>query len=147
MLQNLDERRLCKNNFNVKVWAFRGSTINDMYDYLKPLLHVILHISTNHSVNSTSNKMLNDLVKLKQDIEGTIPGLTVILSLHIMRFDDNDLACLRHHHLISKLKELGIRSLDNSNIRRKHIGKLGLHLNNYGTVRYAMNLVAFIQQL
>ena len=38
MLQNLDERRLCKNNFNVKVRAFRGSTINDMYDYLKPLL-------------------------------------------------------------------------------------------------------------
>ena len=69
MLQNVDETRLCKNKYNVKVRAFRGSVIHDMYDYLTPLLrkkpeYVILHVSTNDCVNLSSKKVMQDLLNL-----------------------------------------------------------------------------------
>ena len=54
---NLDERRLARNS-RVKVRCFPGAQINDMYNYLEPLLqkqpdYVILHVSTNDAIMKT----------------------------------------------------------------------------------------------
>ena len=35
----------------------------------------------------------------------------------------------------------------NSNMTRKNVGRGGLHLNNYGTARVAMNLISLIKCL
>ena len=101
MLQNLDETRLSNNNFNVKARSFRGSLIKDMYNYLAPLLrkkpeYAVLHVSTNDSTTISSDNVLKEL---KHYLESSVPGITVIFSEPITRYDDNALACLRVRHL------------------------------------------------
>ena len=49
-------------------------TVNSRHDYLKPLLKknsdiIILHIGTSHSVNETSQDILNGILSLKIFIE------------------------------------------------------------------------------
>ena len=125
MLQNVDETRLRKNKYNVKVRAFRGSVTRDMYDYLTPLLrkkpeYVILHVSPNDCVNSSSKKVLQDLIHFKRSILSRYPVL--LISEPIMRCDNNDLACLRIQRLNEKLRQSNFKLLHNSNIVRKHMG-------------------------
>ena len=138
MFCQLDEQRLCKNNFTVKVRSFKGSTVEDMYSYLYPLLrkepdHLILHVGTNDCVNHSANIVLDDIRELKQHIEDTVPGIKVILSIPVERFDGNLEACKRVRSVIGNLMSSNLSCLDNTNIERKHIGSKGLHLNNYGT--------------
>ena len=142
------KRGLVKNNFNVKVRRFRGSSIKDMYDYLAPLLqkkpeYVVLHVSTNES----SDNVLNELIQLQHYVESSVPGITVIISEPITRYDDNALACLRVRHLKGNIRKLNIKLIDNSNIVRKHVGKGGLHMNNYDAVSYAVNIISLIKRL
>ena len=42
MLSGIEERRISKRDRKVKVKNFRGATIDDMYDYIKPLLKNVL---------------------------------------------------------------------------------------------------------
>ena len=56
MLSGIEERRIAKRDRKVKVKIFPGATIDDMYDYIKPLLKkcpddIILHAGTNNTVN------------------------------------------------------------------------------------------------
>jgi hypothetical protein len=152
MLNQLDEKRLSKNGKNVKVRCFSGSTIADMYYYLYPLLrkhpeYLVLHVGTNDCVTHTSDRVLDDLLQLKRHIELKVPGIKVILSQPIMRYDNDAIACLRVSQLINKLDYINIPLLENQNIVRKHIGKKGLHLNGYGTAKCAMNIISLIKGL
>ena len=59
MLSGIDERKISKKDRNVKVKNFPGATIDDMYDYIKPLFkkcpdNIILHVRTNNTVNESS---------------------------------------------------------------------------------------------
>ena len=149
MLSGLDEKRLGRNKYRVKVRSFKGSTVEDMYHYLYPLLRkepdcLVLHVGTNDCVNHTSDKVVNDLLSLKQHIEIKVPGIKVILSIPISRFYKNCTACKRVD-LMRKLVDLNLPSLDNRNLVRKHVGRKGLYINDYGTARYAMNLISLIK--
>ena len=42
MLSGIEERRISKRDRKVKFKNFRGATIDDMYDYIKPLLKNVL---------------------------------------------------------------------------------------------------------
>ena len=64
-----------------------------------------------------------------------------------MRYDDDAMACFRVRNLINKINTRNFYIMDNSNLVRKHIGKKGLHMNQYGTARLAMNLISLIQGL
>ena len=55
---------------NVKVRSFRGGTIEDMEDNIKPILkretdYIILHPGTNNATNLTARNILDKLLKLK----------------------------------------------------------------------------------
>ena len=137
MLSNLDERRLSKNKFNVKVRSFSGSTVSDMYFYSYPLLrkqpdYVILHVGTNDCVGHTSDQVLRDLLALRQNIETVISGVKVILSQPVSRYDGNALPSLRVQQLIRKIEHVDVPLLKNRNLVRKHGGKKGLHFNDFG---------------
>ena len=59
---------------NVKVRAFNGANIEDMYSYVKPLLkkepsYVLLHVGTNDAPFLTSEHILNEILLLKLYIE------------------------------------------------------------------------------
>ena len=57
MLPGIDEKRISKRDRKVNVKNFPGATIDDMYNYIKPLLkkwpdNIILHVGTNNTVKS-----------------------------------------------------------------------------------------------
>ena len=94
MLHEIDEDRLSGAKPNsVKVRIFRGATIDDMKDFLKPYLkrsptNIILHVGTNNSINDSSSVILNKLLSLKNFIHTELPESNVILSNIIDRSDN-----------------------------------------------------------
>ena len=67
MLSGIEERRISKRDRKVKVKNITGATIDDMYDYITPLLkkcphNIILHVGTNHTVNEPSKIVLEKLL-------------------------------------------------------------------------------------
>ena len=150
ILNKIDERRISKHT-NVKVRSFPGSTICDMYNYLTPLLYkepsyVILHVSTNDCVNKPPDVVVNELMHLKKFIETKLTNCTVILSEPVIRTDK--LSAANNIQKVCKmLRFLNIYIMDNSNIEAKHLGRGGLHLNEYGTKRMALNLITLLRNL
>ena len=67
MLHEIDERRLSgAKPYSVKVKIFRGATIDDMKDFLKPhlkrlLTNIILDVGTNNSINDSSTLITKKL--------------------------------------------------------------------------------------
>ena len=147
---NIDEKRLSR-KFNTKVRCFSGATVDDMFDYITPLLkkepdHILLHTGTNNCNFNTSDVILTKILNLKKHIETILPKATVIISQPIVRIDDAK-ASLTVRHLIDKVKMLDCKILDNSNINYDHLGNKGLHLNGRGTGRLAMNIISLMRQL
>ena len=150
IMNNIDESRLSR-YMNVKVRPFSGSTVNDMFNYITPLLqkqpdYILLHLGSNDSINSTSDIIYNRLMNLKNYIQGILPNVVVMLSKPTMRID-NATANFTLRRLGDLLDRSGIKLLDNSNIEGKHIGQRGLHLNGRGTGRLAMNIISLIKKL
>ena len=151
MINQLDEKRLGKSKYNIKLRCFPGASINDMYFYLYPLLQkdpeiIILHVGSNDCTLSTSDVAISNLKRLIQYIEETVPGIKVIISQPILRHDIA-LARITASRLVERINKENLFILNNSNIVRKHVGRKGLHLNQYGTARLAMNLISLSQRL
>ena len=150
MLNKIDERRLSK-HMNVKVRCFPGSTIQDMYNYLAPLLrkqpsYLILHVSTNNCTIKQLDVIVNELLHLKRFIEMQLPSCTVVLSEPTIRTDNIAAAnCVKE--VCKMLRSVNVYLLENSNVEAKHLGRGGLHLNEYGTKRMALNLITFLRNL
>ena len=51
------------------------------------------------------------------------------------------------NQLITKINNLNIKVMDNTNIHDKNLGKKGLHLNGRGTGKLALNIMSMIRQL
>ena len=67
MLPGIDKRRISKRERKVKIKNFPGATVDDMYDYVKPMLkkcpdNIILHVGTNNTVNESSKEVLGKLL-------------------------------------------------------------------------------------
>ena len=72
----IEENKILRRWRKVNVKPFPGGTIEDMYDYIKPLLkkfpkNKILHIGTNNTVNERSKTVLHKLLSLKVFVERT----------------------------------------------------------------------------
>ena len=150
LLCNLDEKRLGRDS-KVKVRCFPGGTVEDMFDHVKPILkrsptYIILHIGSNNAPNQDPRTIMDNILKLKLFIETKLPSCTVIVSTPIIRQDH-----MKANAIISRLNtlihQLNIPVVDNSNIDTQHLGKKGLHLNNRGTGRLALNLISYIRCL
>ena len=89
----IEENRMSRQWRKVKVKSFPGATIEDMYDYIKPLLkkcpkNIILHIGTNNTVNETSRIVLDKLLSLKAFVEKALPDCTYCISNLTLRTDN-----------------------------------------------------------
>ena len=145
---SIDEKRL-SNRTNVKVRAFSGATVEDMYYYLYPLLskepdRILLHVGTNNCMSNDADEILLKILQLKAWIEDCLPNCTVILSEPIIRVDSPKLSMIIKE-LIGKLNELDIPFMKNCNIEREQLGRKGVHLNNWGNARLAMNIMSLIR--
>ena len=150
MFNNIDENRLSK-YMNVKVRAFSGATVIDMFNYITPLIkkrpdHILLHVGTNDAVNLSSDKIFTDLIDLISYIKNNLPNVNIILSTPTIRTDDVK-ANLTISRLCELIRKSDVSILDNSNIEGMHIGKKGLHLNGRGTGRIALNIINLIRKL
>ena len=67
MWPGIDKRRISKRDRKVNIKNFPGATVDDMYDYVKPMLkkcpdNIILHVGTNNTVNESSKEVLGKLL-------------------------------------------------------------------------------------
>ena len=150
IMSGLNEKRLQK-DINVKVRCFPGSSITDMHSYLIPLLakepdFILLHVGTNDCTNKSAETILDELLHLKHFINQSLPNATIIISQPIIR-TDNSKAMSTITTLNKMLNSLKLYILDNSNIEEKHLSNRGLHLNDYGTKRMALNIITLLKNL
>ena len=137
--------------YSVKVRFFRGGTIDDMEDSIKPILkrepdYIILHVGTNNATNLTARDILDKLQELKSKILNARKSCKFIISQPTLH-SYNGKAALTNHHLCNLLEELNIDIAKNRSIGSKHLGGKGLHLNPHRTARLALNLKATIRKL
>ena len=122
-----------------------------MYDCMKPLLrklldYITLHIGTNYAISSTSGEILDKILKLNTYIQKELPKCQITISTPIKRHDHRK-ASLTISHLCKKFKDLSTSIVDNSNIRAFYLNSGGLHLNDKGLGRLAINLKLKIRKL
>ena len=78
MVKSIDEKRLPKKHGNIKVFHFLGARIEDVNQYIIPVIkrqpdYLILHVGTNDAATSTSKQL---------------PSCRIVLSKPIIRHDD-----------------------------------------------------------
>ena len=148
ILCGLNEKRLQK--YKIKVRAFPGATVDDMHDYLKPLLkknpsNIIIHIGSNDSVHKTADEILNEIENLISFIKEILPDVKIYHSCPIIRTDN-----AQANAVLNKLNQLlkdKPNSILNENIDKSCLGRKGLHLNPKGSGRLAINYISLMQRL
>ena len=73
MVNGIDEKRLSKKHGNVKVFHFSGARIEEINQYIAPIIkkqsdYLILHARTNDTTTNKSKKIVDDLLILKSNI-------------------------------------------------------------------------------
>ena len=149
MIQGLEENKLKR--YNAKIRSFPGSTIDDLYDYIKPLLkkkptNVIIHCGTNDAQNKSAGMILNELNNLKVHIEEVNPGTNVFFSSPIIRKDDVTLD-KKLQEVASYLDQNYEKVVTSRNIDYTCLGRKGLHLNPKDSGRLAINLISLMKRL
>ena len=148
IISGLNEKKL--QNYKVKVRAFPGAVIDDMYDYLRPLLkkkptNIILHISSNDSMEKSADEIITELKNLRSYIEEILPEARVYISCPIIRTDSKQAnLTLRKVDLFIKTSKYFV---NNDNVDVTCIGKKGLHLNRKGSGRLAINYISLMRKL
>ena len=128
---------------------FPGATIEDMHDYIKPLLkkcpkNIILHIGTNNTVNETSRIVLDKLFSLKAFVEKALPDCSFCIS-SLTLGTDNAKASLTVNNVNQYLLTLQLDIIDNSNISNAGLSRGGLHLNTQGLAKLVINFIKKIE--
>ena len=112
MVSGIKEELLFNKKRQVKVRCCRGATVEDLFDYAKPVLkrkpdYVVLHVGTNNAKGMTSRKILDKLLQLKTAVLGSDENCKVILSQQMTRVHVGK-ACLTISKLNGLLEELDI---------------------------------------
>ncbi len=137
--------------YKVKVRSNPGACIDDIYDYIAPLLrkkptYIILHVGSNDAISKSSRNIYTEIVNLKGYIEDCLPASKVIISCPVLR-TDNQKANRTLQEVDSKLKGSNFDLVLNDKITDAHLGKKGLHLNDKGSGRLAVNFINHIKRL
>ena len=106
MVSGLKEELLSNTKRQVKVWCCRGATVEDMFDYVKPILkrkpdYVVLHVGSNDAKDMTSTNILDKLLQLKTAVLDSDKNCEVILSQPMTGVDNG-----KAGFTISKLNDL-----------------------------------------
>ena len=122
-----------------------------MYDYMKPLFwklpdYIILHIGTKDGFEITSRETFENNLKLKTYIRKELPKCKITISTPVKRHDHGK-ASLTILHLSQKFEDLSVSFVYNSSIGAFSLSSGGLHLNDKGLGRLAINLKLKIRKL
>ena len=94
-------------------------------------------------ITDTSRTIVDNLLLLKANIAKQLPECKIIISKPTYR-NDNGKANLTVQHVNKHLSALNLNCIENDNINAQHLGRKGLHLNDKGKGRLALN---FLKQL
>ena len=147
MINNIEEERLRR--YRVKVVPCPGATIKEMYRHITPLLkkkptQVIVHVGTNDAPYKTSEVIVRDLQWLQAYICSNLPSRSkVVISTPIMR-TDNKLANSRIREVNNAFRNVP-NTILNDKFDGQCLGKKGLHLNQRGSGKLAVNFIAQMQ--
>ena len=136
-------------NKTVKVRSFPASTIDDMTDFIKPILRrapesVITHIGTNDLKTKSEDEIIKSLKGLVEMIE--LCNVECSISLLTIRKGHLREKGRRVNELIkANFSDSNLGIISNDNIDDKHLNRSGLHLNQKGTLTLARNLISHIK--
>ena len=148
IISGLQEKKLFQ--YKAKVRSFPAASIDDMYDYILPLLkkkptNIILHIGSNDSLHKNAEQILNEIRNLNTFIENILPTVKIFISCPVIRMDN-----AKANSTLRKLNQLLLscsNSIINDNVDMSCLGKKGLHLNPKGSGRLAINYIALMRCL
>ena len=150
IIGGIDEKKMQKHR--VKVRSHGGAYVDDMYDFIAPLLRkkpdfIILHVGANDAQLGKSAKMIFDEISnLIAHIEHMLPEVKVFYSCPTLRID-NARANRVLRELDSKFKGSRFYCVMNDNLDGTCLGKHGLHINQKGSGLLARNYIKLIQSL
>ena len=149
ILTGVMESRLSK--YMAKVRSFPGATVDDMFDYLLPLLkkqptNIILHVGSNDCPFKGYQGIVNELMNLRTFIQSVVPGVKIFLSCPVIR-TDNSKANRASNDLITFMKTWMDDIITHDKIDVSCLGKKGLHLNPKGSGRLATSFISLMQRL
>ena len=128
----------------VKVNSFSGANIEDMEDFLTPIIRrkpdeIILHVSTNNLQNDSPGMIANNILKLAQKIENH--GIRSAILLITFRNDNLwEKAKVVNSILLSESSNV----TEHANITGSHLNGSNLHLNRRGIAASASNFISYI---
>ena len=126
MLKNIDEWTLSR-RYTRKVRCFRGSTVDDLHDYIKPLLRkrpdkIILVIETNDIEKKSVPDVLKGIKSLLDMILEKLPDCHKVVSEIIKRAGKCKASTNgKINEFNSELKKMNIDILRQQNILPEHI--------------------------
>ena len=97
---------------------------------------MILHVGMNNPVDINASEVEQNLLKLKEFVNGNIPDCKIVISRPLKRIDKTK---------ATKASKLNTDMLNNKNIARKHFGEKFLFLNQPGLNKFAANLIPGIK--
>ena len=134
----------------VVVKSFPGASIEDMEDFVKPLLrkkpdNVVLHIGTNDLNTQEPRLTAEGIVNLAFQIEGDAPETNLAISGLIARADDKDGKVLSVNKILKKFcRQNHWNFIEHNNINQTHLNRGGLHLSKSGSALLAQNFCKHI---
>ena len=150
IIQHVQGWELSSAEQRVAVKSIAGSRIEDMEDYLKPLLRkapneVLLHVGTNNVKDSeSSQKIAESISKLGGQIKKNSPNTKVAISTIIVRKDKTTIR--------NKIKDINdiLKNIcdqnawtfiDNRNVDLSCLNRRGIHLNRKGSSLVTKNFL------
>ena len=138
---------------NVQIKCFPGATVQDMNDYVKPVLRkksdtIILHVGTNSTSNKEAGEIINDIDKLCQQIKEMNPDVELVMSELINR-EDNPKANKTVKEVNKLLEDYctatNLNLITHRNILDRSLNRSKLHLNRFGpSSLLAKNFISYL---
>ena len=157
MIKHLDGRRLqCSSKAprRVLTQTYRGATIKDMKDHVKPCLtrkpdEVILHVGTNDLPKKSAQEIANGIIDIVNTIHSECPMSKIVVSDVILRTDNSSYKAKigeTNNLLQIYFDEHNIELMKHGNLQIKHLNSYGIHLNRVGTAILAKNVVEYFNK-
>ena len=123
ILSQIREDKLRKKG-TIKVRCFPGAKFDNFYHCAIPLLNkrpdrIVLHMGTNNAPYCTREKMVDQILGLKNFILQKLPTCEYIISTSTLRTGNNTTANKRSNLFVNPLKKLNIKLILNDNIEKK----------------------------
>ena len=141
MIQHVQGWSLSSENRHVAVKSFSGARVEDMEDYLKPLIRkepdeLILHVGTNNIRDDNPREVAEGIVNLGFQINQNSPNTNISISSLLLRSDRPQLNDnIKETNKILRLlcNSNGWPFLDHPVIDLSCLNRRGLHLNHKGS--------------